>query len=110
MMQAVSWLGAASPVWLSLCLILAFGLLAWQVLRLIRRVDMHAQSIAHMDEWADVVDHSLKQIEERSRRSSAPPPAPAAATPSQRPQATSALPTSAAAQRALAELKSRWQK
>jgi hypothetical protein len=71
--NAFSWLTAATPVWLSLCVIAALGAVAWQLWRTIKRIDRHARSIAHMDEWADVVDQSLTRIEERTRR--APPPA-----------------------------------
>ena len=74
---AFSWLGAATPVWLSLCLMAAFGTLAWQLRAIIQRIDRHAESIAHMDEWADTIDQSLQRIEDRSRRfaplASAPP-------------------------------------
>ena len=76
MFNALSWLTAATPVWLSLVVIAALGAVAWQLWQTIKRVDRHAQSIAHMDEWADVVDQSLTRIEERTRRAS-PPAAPA---------------------------------
>ena len=75
--NALSWLTAATPVWLSLCVIAALVAVAWQLWRIIQRIDRHAQSIAHMDEWADVVDHTLTRIEERTRR----PPPPAAPAP-----------------------------
>ena len=71
--NAFSWLTAATPAWLGLCIIAALGAVAWQLWRTIKRIDRHAQSIAHMDEWADVVDQALTRIEERARR--APPPA-----------------------------------
>ena len=54
-------------------LIAALGAVAWQLWRTIKRIDRHARSIAHMDEWADVVDQCLTSIDERTRR--APPPA-----------------------------------
>lgn len=94
---AFSWLGAATPVWLSMLLIAALGVVAWQLWAIVRRIDRHAQSISHMDEWADVVDHSLARLEERSRR---PAPAPAsrpATAPAQAPRST-------------ADLKRLWQK
>lgn len=100
--NAFSWLGAATPVWLSLCIIAACAGLAWQLYMTVKRIDRHAQSIAHMDEWADVVDDTLKQLESRNRRTVAPPSPPPAAQPPSAP--------SPAAQRALADLKSRWQK
>lgn len=65
---AFSWLCAATPLWLALCVMAACGLLAWQLQSVIRRVDRHAESIAHMDEWADMVDRSLLRIEDRARR------------------------------------------
>lgn len=92
---AFSWLGAATPVWLSILLVAALGVVAWQLWAIVRRMDRHAQSIAHMDEWADVVDHSLARLEERSRR---PVPASRPATaPAQAPRST-------------ADLKRLWQK
>lgn len=99
MSNAFSWLAAPTPVWLTLCLIAACAALAWQFYRTVKRIDRHAQSIAHMDEWADLVDDTLRQME-RGRRMAPPPPPPP-------PPPTSATP---AAQRALADLKSRWQK
>ena len=66
--HAFSWLTAGTPVWLSLCVIAACAALAWQFRVMVKRVDRHAKSIAHMDEWADAVDQSLAQIEERNRR------------------------------------------
>jgi hypothetical protein len=66
-----SWLLAATPVWLSLLLIAACSTLALRLWLLVRRVDRHARSIAHMDEWADSVDHQLRKIETRASR---PPP------------------------------------
>ena len=73
---AFSWLLSATPVWLSLCVIAACAALAWQIRMLTRRVDRHARSIAHMDEWADSVDHTLQQIEGRARRAQSPAMAP----------------------------------
>ena len=75
--NAFSWLTAATPAWLGLCIIAALGAVAWQLWRTIKRIDRHAQSIAHMDEWADVVDQSLTRLEERTRRA----PSPAAPAP-----------------------------
>jgi hypothetical protein len=57
---------------------LAFGTLAWQLRSLIVRIDRHAESIAHMDEWADMIDQSLQRIEDRSRRVAPPASAPRA--------------------------------
>lgn len=66
--HAFSWLLAASPVWLSLCLIAACAALAWQIHAMTKRLDRHAQSIAHMDDWADGIDLTLAQVEERQRK------------------------------------------
>ena len=77
---ALSWLLAGTPVWLSLFIIAALSALTWQLRALVRRVDRHARSIAHMDEWADSVDHTLQQIEGRARRLQ-----PTAAAPSRMP-------------------------
>ncbi len=89
MLNVVSWLSAATPVWLSLCTLGACAGLAWWLRIVVKRVDRHARSIAHMDEWADSVDHSMAQIEERSRRF---------------------LPASTAAPRSAADLRKWWQK
>lgn len=87
--QAISWLAAATPVWLSLCLIAACGALFWQVRMMMKRIDRHAESIAHMDDWADSVDQTLTQIEERTRR---------------------VLPAALSAPRSTVDLKKWWQK
>ncbi len=87
--QAISWLAAATPVWLSLCLIVACGALFWQIRLMVKRIDRHAESIAHMDEWADSVDQTMTQIEERTRR---------------------ILPSAISAPRSTVDLKKWWQK
>lgn len=69
LLDAFSWLGAATPVWLSLCLLAACAGLALRLWRITQRIDRHARSIAHMDEWADMVDDKLTRIEDRARRS-----------------------------------------
>lgn len=76
-----SWLTAATPVWLSLLVIGALAAVAWQLWVTIRRIDRHAQSIAHMDEWADSVDESITRLQDRARRPPPPPPAPPSAAP-----------------------------
>lgn len=53
-------------------------------------MDRHAESIAHMDEWADLVDEKLATLQERARRPVPPAPGPAP--------------------RSVAELKKLWQK
>lgn len=86
---AFSWLAAATPVWFSLCLMAGFATLVWQLRAIIRRLDRHAESIAHMDDWADSVDQTLTQIEERTRR---------------------VLPAALSAPRSTVDLKKWWQK
>lgn len=66
--HVMTWLAAATPLWVSLCIIAACGAVFWQLRQMTKRMDRHAESIAHMDEWADTVEQSLTQIEERSRR------------------------------------------
>lgn len=66
--HAFTWLLAATPIWLSLCLIAACAALAWQIHAAVKRLDRHAESIAHMDDWADSIDQTLAQIEQRNRR------------------------------------------
>lgn len=88
-LNVMSWLTAATPAWLSLCLVAACGALAFQLRNVMKRLDRHAQSIAHMDEWADSVDQTLTRFEERSRRF---------------------LPAATAAPRSAVDLKKWWQK
>lgn len=71
----LSLLLSPTPVWLSLCVIAACAVLAVELRALMRRVDRHARSIAHMDDWADSVDHALRRIEVRGRRPMPPPAA-----------------------------------
>lgn len=71
---AMSWLTAATPVWLALLVVGALCAVAWQLWMIVKRMDRHAESIAHMDEWADVVDEKLIGLEERTRRPAPPPP------------------------------------
>lgn len=85
----MSWLTGATPVWLTLCLIAAIGAAAWQLRVAVQRLNRHAESIAHMDEWADSVDQTLAQIEERARR---------------------IMPSSMSAPRSTVDLKKWWQK
>ena len=86
---AVSWIVMPTPLWVSLLLAVACAALAWQLFVAVKRIDRHAQSIAHMDEWADSVDQTLAQIEERARRF---------------------LPAQTAAPRSAVDLKKWWQK
>ncbi|WP_421693524.1 hypothetical protein [Aestuariivirga sp.] len=66
--HVMSWLAGATPVWLSLCLIAALGGVFWQLRQMMKRMDRHGESIAHMDEWADTVEETISQLEDRSRR------------------------------------------
>lgn len=75
---AFSWLTAATPVWLGLLVIGALAAIAWQLWTIIRRINRHAESIAHMDEWADSVDDTIARLQDRVRR---PPPPPPSAAP-----------------------------
>lgn len=87
--QVLSWFTAPTPIWLGICILAAIGALFWQMVMMGRRLDRHAKSIAHMDEWADAVDHTLGQLEERSRR---------------------IMPSSSSAPRSTVDLKKWWQK
>lgn len=66
--QIVTWLTEPTPTWLSICLLLACFGLFWQSRLLTRRVDNHAESIAHMDEWADDVEEAISGLEEKAKR------------------------------------------
>lgn len=64
----MAWLLSATPAWLAICLLLACVALFWQQRALIRRLDNHAESIAHMDEWADDVEEAITSLEEKAKR------------------------------------------
>jgi len=66
--QLVAWLTSATPAWLAICLLLACAALFWQQRALIRRLDNHAESIAHMDTWADDVEEAITTLEEKAKR------------------------------------------
>lgn len=66
--QLVVWLTAATPAWLAICLLLACVALFWQLRVVIRRIDSHAESIAHMDAWADDVEEAINGLEEKAKR------------------------------------------
>jgi hypothetical protein len=57
-----------TPAWLSFCLLLACIGLFWRLRLLCRRLESHAESIAHMDEWADDVEEAISGLEEKSKR------------------------------------------
>ena len=61
--QLAAWLTAPIPAWLALCLLVACGALFWQLRAVIRRLDNHAESIAHMDAWADVMDERMERVD-----------------------------------------------
>ncbi len=64
----MAWLTSATPAWLAICLLVAFIALYWQQRALIRRLDNHAESIAHMDTWADDVEEAITTLEEKAKR------------------------------------------
>jgi hypothetical protein len=66
--QLMAWLSSATPAWLVVCLLVACLALFWQQRALIRRLDNHAESIAHMDEWADDVEEAINTLEEKAKR------------------------------------------
>lgn len=66
--QIAQFLTAPVPLWLGICLALACGFLFWQQRAMIRRLDNHAESIAHMDEWADDVEEAINGLEEKTKR------------------------------------------
>ena len=64
----LAWLNAGTPVWLTLAAVAACAWLYWQQRKLIRRLDNHAESIAHMDSWADQVEQAITDLEEKTKR------------------------------------------
>lgn len=66
--QVLQLLTAATPAWLAFCVLVACAALFWQQRQILRRLDRHAESIAHMDAWADDVDAAISGLEEKSRR------------------------------------------
>jgi hypothetical protein len=63
-----AWLTAATPAWLAICLLLACGALFWQLRVVMKRLDNHAESIAHMDAWADDVEEAITSLEDKAKR------------------------------------------
>lgn len=61
-------LTGATPAWLGICLIVACIAIYLQQRAIIRRLDKHAESIGHMDEWADEVEETITKLEEKSKR------------------------------------------
>ena len=66
--QLAAWLTAATPAWLAICVLVACGALFWQLRIVIRRLDNHAESIAHMDAWADDVEEAITSLEDKAKR------------------------------------------
>ena len=66
--QVLQWFAAATPAWLALCVLAACAAIAWQQRQILRRLDRHAESIAHMDAWADEVDAAISGLEEKAKR------------------------------------------
>lgn len=66
--QLAAWLTASTPAWLAICLLAACGVLFWQLRAVIRRLDNHAESIAHMDAWADDVEEAITSLEDKAKR------------------------------------------
>lgn len=66
--QLLAWLTSATPAWLALCLLAACAALFWQQRNVMRRLDNHAESIAHMDAWADDVEEAITTLEEKTKR------------------------------------------
>jgi hypothetical protein len=63
-----AWLTAATPAWLAICLLLACGAVFWQLRVVMKRLDNHAESIAHMDAWADDVEEAITSLEDKTKR------------------------------------------
>jgi hypothetical protein len=66
--QIASLLTAQVPAWIAIFLVLACAALFWQQRLITRRLDNHAESIAHMDEWADDVEEAINGLEEKTKR------------------------------------------
>lgn len=66
--QLLAWLNSAMPTWLALCLLAACAGLFWQQRTMLRRLNSHAKSIAHMDEWADDVEEAVTALEDKTKR------------------------------------------
>ena len=60
-MEAI--LNAEAPLWLTLTVVFTLGWLGWTTKKLNDRLNAHAEAISACDEWADVVDGELSQLE-----------------------------------------------
>ena len=63
------------PAWLALLTFAGLAISFMQTVRLARRVDRHARSIGHMDDWADVVETRLEEFDGRIANAAADPAA-----------------------------------
>ena len=66
--QLLAWLNSATPIWLALCLFAACVGVFWKQRTIMRRLNSHAESIAHMDKWADDVEEAVTTLEEKTKR------------------------------------------
>jgi hypothetical protein len=66
--QLLAWLTSALPAWLALCFLVACAGLFWQQRAMLRRLNSHAESIAHMDDWADDVQEAVTALEDKTKR------------------------------------------
>lgn len=66
----LSWLNTPAPAWLTAALLLVMLMMLVRERAIIRRLNRHAESIGHMDAWADEVDEKVNALEERARSTS----------------------------------------
>lgn len=63
-------LEAETPLWLTVLITgIPLAWLAWGLKKLNDKIDTHSESIGAFDEWADIVDDKLAQLERQT-----PPP------------------------------------
>lgn len=74
--RAAGWLAGPTPGWLSLLLVVVLAAVLWKQRAIMRRLDNHATSIAHMDDWADMVDRNISLIQNRANGNVPSLPAP----------------------------------
>lgn len=66
--QLLLLLNFSTPAWISAFLLLLCGGLYWQQRLMLRRLDKHAESIGHMDAWADDVEEAISSLEKKTTR------------------------------------------
>lgn len=66
--QLLLLLNFATPAWISACLLFLCAGLYWQQRIMLRRLDKHAESIGHMDAWADEVEEAIAALEKKTTR------------------------------------------